>query len=139
MAVKVPELSLLNSIDKAKASPSIGNTNSETVAIANTDISGASTTVDNTVTATSSPMVLVDKSAPSMPLAPAIAIEDNLLICVKNSSRTGDDATPERVVQQLEGAVIVTVIKNFLFFFSFVFHSICPFFRYYFISFTRFD
>lgn len=122
MAVSVPELALLNSVDKPKVL-SNSSINAKNVAVNKAGTSGASVGIENAAVATSSPMISAEKLTPSMSTAatanaaPA-ASEDTLLICVKNRSLVDDedDTTSDRVEQQSERAVIVTVIEIFIFF-----------------------
>lgn len=138
MAVNVPELSLLNSVDKTKLllKTDSGGASSRTkiVPIDKTGSPGASIECSTVVTA--STPISAEKSASTVASASASATtEDNLLISVKNTSLIEDETMPDRVVQHMDGAVIVTVIEIF-FCFSYYFfvalfhipHSICPFY-----------
>lgn len=104
MAINVPELSLLNSVDKTKAplntNSSGGNSRTKIVPIDKTGSSGASIEC-------ASP-ILAEKSTSTVASA---TTEDNLLISVKNTSLI--ETMPDRVVQHMDGAVIVTVIEIF--------------------------
>lgn len=119
MAVSLPEPSWLSSVDKAKLSLN-SNNSTKTVAINKAGAYGASIGIENPAIATSS---IISTPSKSSAVTVATIAEDNLLICVKNSSLIEDDSIPDRVVQQLPGAVIVTVIEIF-FFFSFPFFCI---------------
>lgn len=103
LAISVPELSVLVSVDKAQSDSS----SSSPRALVTSEASTSGASID------------IEKSTSS--LACTATVEDNLLISVKNGSMIEDESTPDRVVQQLEGAVIVTVIDIF-FLFSISFH-----------------
>lgn len=122
MAVSVPELALLNSVDKPKVLTS-SSINAKNVAVNKAGTSGASVDIENAAVATSSPMIPAEKLTSTMPTAAnataaSVTSEGTLLICVNNRSLVDDedDTTSDRVEQQSERAVIVTVIEIFIFF-----------------------
>lgn len=124
LSAKVPELSLLNAADKVKTPKDCLNSSDSTKTIGSdqTGTSAASSGIKYPTDATISLAIPTKSSTTTMAVIGGTSAEDNLLICVKNKSLLGDETIPERVVQQMDEAVIVTVIEIFFFFSFFRFH-----------------